>query len=470
MRLYLTFRCVPGRQTILSGTKKILPGSLALIGPDEVRSRKYWRIGNIQTDLTTSSDEFTDRFVAMMDGSVQSRLSRSGGQIGLLLGGLDSSVVAAFMRRNTSERIVALTASFEDPNFNERGVRQVSTMLGLDLKEVAVDEERWPDIIEDMAEAYDEPVSDMIASPIAFALVKRSKGQVESFFDGTGGDDLFHGIPHDKGKLGMFADQIPDQIRVGLGSVLGGVYHGAGSSDRVPAAALRLLVTPAERELNSWRTMEESQVNRLMKKEGSLGRVEPASDLLKPLVGDISSDLRGMKRDPANFSVSTAVSLYFAPVHGYDCCRDRALSNEYGVSMVSPYHDRRLYDLALSVPWQRSMPIRGLTKPLLRRIAIRKKLLPPDVVFLTKMGLGSSSRSMTETYMGNWVKSQLSGWISDTLADDFGPVADLIDRDQVKRIVMGGRVRQAFLIVMFVLWYKRYFGARGVTPLRSATE
>jgi len=469
LRLYFTFKCIPGRETILAETKKVPPGSLTLIGPSEIRSRRYWRLGNIRTDFTASTESFTQRFVALMDTSVQSRLSHSRGQVGILLGGLDSSVVAAFMRRNTSERIVALTASFDDPKFNERGVREVSAALGLDLKEVPVGEEKWPEIMEAMAEAYDEPVSDMIASPIAFAMVKRSLG-LETFFDGTGGDDLFHGIPHGVGRLDKIADLIPERIRASVGSGLGMAYGSSHTRRRVLLPISRLLASSVERELNSWRAMQEDQVTLLMKREPKGGSDGSAPNPLGPLASDITSELRGIERDPANFSVSTAVSLYFAPVHGYDCCRDRALSNEYGVSIASPYHQRGLYDLALSVPWYRNIPVRGLTKPLLRRIAIRRKLLPPDVVFLTKMGLGSSYRSLTETYVGDWVKNQLSGWVSDVLAENLGPLSDFIDRDRVKRLVLEKRVQQAFLVVMFALWYKKYFGDRGVVLRRSKTE
>jgi asparagine synthetase B (glutamine-hydrolysing) len=461
LRLYFSFRCIPGRETILAGTKKILPGSIALIGHGDVQSSKYWRIGNARTDFTSSTDEFIERFAALMNAGVQSRLSHSRGQVGILLGGLDSSLIAAFMRRNTSERIVAVTASFDDPRFNERGVRQVSSLLGLDLEEVPVGEERWPEIIEAMAEAYDEPVSDMIASPIAFALVKRSLGQVETFFVGTGGDDLFQGIPHGSGRLGAVADLVPDQARVALRRI-----YGSQSRVSLPVPALRLLMSSAERELSSWRAMKDSQTTLLLKEGGRWRNGGAGGNLLGPMVSDIASDLQGRRRDPANFSVSTAVSLYFAPVHGYDCCRDRAVSNKYGVSVASPYHRIELYNLALSVPWYLNRPVDGLTKPLLRKIAIRKNLLPPNVVLLTKMGLGSSIQSLSETYVGNWVKNQLTGWITDTLADNLGQVGYLIDRDQAMRLVREKRVRQAFLVLMFVLWYKKYFSDRGFAPPR----
>jgi len=246
-----------------------------------------------------------------------------------------------------------------------------------------------------------------------------------------------------------------------LGAGLGVLYGGIQSQNRMSRLASRLLVPPTERELKHWRATKRDPIALLAKGDSSPRRGYPTDDLLAPIVRDISSGIRGAKRDPENIGVKTAVSLYFAPSHGFDSGRNRAISVKYGVSIVSPFYERELYNVGLSVPWYYKTPTQGLSKPLLRRLAIRKRLLPREVVFQKKMGLGSSRRSLSETYMGIWVKGQLQGWIANTLSENMELVTSLISQEEATRMIEEGRGSEAFMVLMFVLWYKRYLGDRG---------
>jgi asparagine synthetase B (glutamine-hydrolysing) len=211
--------------------------------------------------------------------------------------------------------------------------------------------------------------------------------------------------------------------------------------------------------------MRQNQVAGLIGVRGGEEIGGKPTSLLKPMLRDIASDMQGMKEDPANISVKTAVSLYFGPVHGFDCSRNRAISAKYGISIVSPFYDRELYNVGLSVPWYMKTPSGELSKPLLRRIAIRKRLLPPDVALLKKMGLGSSRQSLSDTQMKIWATNGLSGWIVDTIEEYYDLVRHLINRDQLMKIVDSKRVYQVFQILQFILWYKRYFGCRRIERL-----
>lgn len=453
--LYFSFGCIPGDNTILAGVRKLLPGSTALIRPDAVHATKYWRVGIARTDYSTRSDVFVDRVSSLLDSSVRSMLAGARREVGVLLGGLDSSLVAALMRKNASERIVALTASFEDPRFNERAPDRVSAILGLDLREVRVSSDEIPPVLDDIAEANDEPVSDMIASPVAFAVARKRPPAVTTLFDGTGADDLFQGIPGQSRtrRLDYAMGRVPAGIRNALGN---GARKLLGR--RVRSSALAPVFTsPVERTLQSWRTMRDEEVRTLRK-----GRTSQGGDLLKPMMEGVESDMRGMTRDPANISVKTAVSMYFGPTHGFDCSRNRAISYQYGLAVVSPFYDRELYDLGLSIPWYFKTPRGGLSKPLLRKVAIQKKLLPDDIALLRKMGLGSSRNSLTDTQMGAWAAGELSDWMRQTVRENIRLVDHLISAGQVNRMMVGVRTHKLFQVLQFTLWYKRYFGERKV--------
>ncbi|MCL5067934.1 MAG: asparagine synthase-related protein, partial [Thaumarchaeota archaeon] len=336
----------------------------------------------------------------------------------------------------------------------------VSGLLELDLSEVPVTSEEMPQIVEMMAEAFDEPVSDMIASPIAFAITRKSLGLVNTFFDGTGADDLFQGIPHSVRKLDVLMNNFPPMLQNGLLEGMGRALGGFREGGRASTLLSPILLSPVERELNSWRNMEEDRVRDLVIKHDASVYNESKS-ILRYMVKEIDSDMKGLKLDPANISVKTAVSFYFGPAHGFDCSRNRAISNKFGFSIISPFYDKELYKLGLSVPWYCKTPSGGLSKPLLRKLAIDKKLLPSGVALLKKMGLGSSKNSLLDTQMKVWATNELSGWISSAIEENLGLVGHLIDKDQAKQIPKN-RTSQIFQILMFVLWYKRYFGNRVV--------
>lgn len=458
LELFLSFGCVPGTETIIAGVKKLLPGTIASISGDGVSSEKYWRIGGARTNYARKVDSFVDEIARSLDSSVGSMVATSKRGLGVLLGGLDSSIVASLMRRNTEERILALTASFEDPRYNERAVDAVAAMLGLELREVRVTAEEMPRAFTDIAEAFDEPVSDMIVSPVAFALARKSPSEAMTLFDGTGADDLFQGIP--RAARGRRLDAVLNRVPLALQNIIRVGARGAlriSDESYTESPLSPLLSSPVERELSSWRNMREEEVEPLLHSRSGSVRSTTAV-----LAREIDHETLGMARDPENIWAKTAVSMYFGPTHGFDCSRNRAVSYEYGVAVVSPFYDRKLYDLGLSVPWYLKTPQGGLSKPLLRLVAVKKGLLPPEVAKLKKMGLGSSRQSLTDAQTRAWASNELSGWAKETMRDGLAFIDHLVAPSRAGRYLENKRLDQAFQLIQFALWYKFYFGSRRI--------
>jgi asparagine synthase (glutamine-hydrolysing) len=461
--LFLSFGCVPGAETIISGVRKLLPGTMATISRDGVSKRRYWRIGEPRTDYSKTTATFVNEIASCLESSVSTRVAVARRGLGILLGGLDSSIVAALMRRSTPERILAMTATFEDPRFNERAVDSVSNMFGLELHEVPIRADDIPQAFNDIAEAFDEPVSDMIVSPIAFALALKTPHEVKTLFDGTGADDLFQGIPHASSgrKLDAVLNRFPITIRSIIRVGARGALHLQEESYN-DSLLSPLLSTPVEREIESWRTMPEAEVESMLSAEA--GSTKHAASIMSR---EIERETVGMVRDPENIWAKTAVSMYFGPTHGFDCSRNRAISYEYGVALASPFYDRSLYNLGLSVPWYFKTPKGGLSKPLLRLVAVKRGILPPEVATLRKMGLGSSRQSLTDAQMKVWASSELSGWIGEAIHEGMGAIDHLIPRDAVERYLRSKRPDEAFQLIQLALWYKAYFGDRKVELSRA---
>jgi asparagine synthetase B (glutamine-hydrolysing) len=450
LSLFFTFGCVPGTRTIMGGVAKAPPGSMVTLGRERTKVRRHWRIGQIRSDSTTSQDEFSSGVYSLLDSSVRSWLQGTRKGIGVLLGGLDSSLVAAFIRKNSQEKISALTANFEDPIYNEPGVERVSSLLDLDFSQVRVAPEDIPQITADMAEAFEEPVSEMIASPIAFAVVKKRSPGLATLFDGTGADDLFQGIPGKarRRRLDRMIEQMPSPVRRAVRDGARRISPPRPVSSRLAP----LLLSPAVRAVEGWEAGEQGRGIAVLKARESI------DELVEAMASEVEANMRGESNDQANVYLKTAVSMYFGPTHGFDCSRNRAISLEYGVAVASPFYSRRLYDLGLSIPWFYKMPQGGLSKPLLRKMAIQTGLLPPEVVLTRKMGLGSSRRSLTDAQMLTWTSGALSDWLLGSLRENLPMVAHLVSGDRVMKMIERREFQSLYPLLQFALWYRRYFG------------
>lgn len=462
LNLFLSFGCIPGSDTITAGIKKLRPATLAIIGRRTVQLNKFWKIGNIRVDYSKPIDDFIESVETLLSTSVRLKLSNVRRPVGVLLGGLDSSLTAALIRKCSSERVRAITASFEDSRFNEHAVREVSNLLELDLTEVPVTSEDMPEIIEMMAEAFDEPVSDMIACPIGFAVTKKSLGLVDTLFDGTGADSLFEGSEHSARKLDVMMESLPLILQNGFHSTIERALHLLAITNYGGGLVSPILVPQTERDVISRRSMQADQVKALLANYGRVANEKVPTDPLHRMVKEINSEMHGTRQDPANNSAKMAVSRYISSTHGFGCSRNRAISNKLGITIISPFYDKNLYSEGLSVPWYFKTPLNGLSKPLLRKVAITKKLLPAHVALLKKKGLGSSKNSLVNTQMNVWATNELSGWISEMIEKHLGLVGHLMNRGQVRTVINKGRASEIFQILMFVLWYKHYFGERAI--------
>jgi asparagine synthase (glutamine-hydrolysing) len=117
-----------------------------------------------------------------------------------LSGGLDSSSVVAFARRQPAAgRLACFTIGFKDAAFVEEGfaddlpyARKVAAALDVDLHAIEVGPE-IADGLQDMVWHLDEPIAD--ASPLhvrAIAGLARDHG-IKVLLSGAGGDDIFTG-------------------------------------------------------------------------------------------------------------------------------------------------------------------------------------------------------------------------------------------------------------------------------------
>ena len=108
---YLTYGYVPGRETLVSGVREVLPGEQVSFSGGRVTARPFWTLPG--EDASPRSDgEYCDELRSLLEDAVGRRLPDDGQLAATLSGGVDSSVVVALARRLYDGPLTAYSLSF----------------------------------------------------------------------------------------------------------------------------------------------------------------------------------------------------------------------------------------------------------------------------------------------------------------------------------------------------------------------
>ena len=206
---YLTFRYTPTEQTIFEGIKKLAPGHLLVLKEGKISIKKYW---DADIGAVGNEDEhsYAEKITALLKESVQMQMM-SDVPIGIYLsGGLDSSVVTAFMRSFTDTKIKTFSVGFEAAEpFNEsRYAKMVATHYGTEHHELMVKSDSMkmlPSVLWHLDDIDNDPT--MIAQ---YQLSQFAKKHVTVVLTGEGADELFGG--YDEFKMMVVAERYKDVV------------------------------------------------------------------------------------------------------------------------------------------------------------------------------------------------------------------------------------------------------------------
>lgn len=192
---FMRHNYVPAPNTIIKDVMKLLPGTFLEVSKDgTLKSEVFFDAKNsFINGLAISRNPNIDNLEQVLEESVRDRLV-SDVPVGCLLsGGIDSSLVAAFMQRLSSRAIETFTIGFERKEFDEAPfARQVASRLGTNHNELYVTERNALEIVPQISGIFTEPFAD--SSQIPTILVSRfARTKVPVVLTGDGGDELFAG-------------------------------------------------------------------------------------------------------------------------------------------------------------------------------------------------------------------------------------------------------------------------------------
>jgi asparagine synthase (glutamine-hydrolysing) len=213
---YLFYEYIPTPATIFKNVHKLEPGHYLEYDGRTIKKEKFWEI-EFKVESRKSkveSRELISELDNRLSNAVKDRLV-SDVPIGIFLsGGIDSSTIAYYAQRNSTQKIKTFSIGFKEASFDEsKYARQVANFLGTDHYEKIFSVHDCLDLIPRISEMLDEPIADSSIIP-TYLLSQFTKEKVTVALGGDGGDELFCGydtfIAH---QLADFYEKIPQLIR-----------------------------------------------------------------------------------------------------------------------------------------------------------------------------------------------------------------------------------------------------------------
>ncbi|WP_276348750.1 asparagine synthase (glutamine-hydrolyzing) [Daejeonella sp. JGW-45] len=192
---FLSLQYIPGPATIYHQIRQLQPAELLIhdLNSKKSTSSLYWNmLDHVGRDQRMPEIEEIDELLTQ---SIKYRLVANV-DIGLLLsGGIDSSLLAAYMHEVAGKQVKAFNVGFSDRSLDESAyAKQVAESLGLDLVTLNVEEISPDNFIESVYHA-DQPLGDSAIIP-TYLIAKSIKQHVKVVLSGEGADELFHGYDH----------------------------------------------------------------------------------------------------------------------------------------------------------------------------------------------------------------------------------------------------------------------------------
>ena len=192
---FLSLQYIPGPGTIYKKVRQVSPANVYRynLGKNLGETVTYWNI----FDYVGQRKELMEieEIDSLIEKSIKYRLVANV-DIGLLLsGGIDSSLLACYMKQLAGKKVKAFNVGFADKSIDESVfAKKVAASLDLDLVNL-----RLEDItVENFSDAIyhaDQPLGDSAIIP-TYLIAKSISQHVKVVLSGEGADELFHGYDH----------------------------------------------------------------------------------------------------------------------------------------------------------------------------------------------------------------------------------------------------------------------------------
>ncbi len=193
---YFSLMVIPAPFTIYKAIRKLLPGHYMLVDSDGVHVHRYWDLQSAESAEETE-EEAIEHLDALLQDSVQLRLTADVPVGAFLSGGVDSSVVSALAaRQNGDAKFHTFSISFSGlERYDESAwASRVAAHIGSEHKRYELSLE-FSDVLSQFSALVDEPFASASVLGV-YLLARHASQEFKVVLTGDGGDEVFAGYYH----------------------------------------------------------------------------------------------------------------------------------------------------------------------------------------------------------------------------------------------------------------------------------
>ena len=363
---YLTFQYVPDPETMFQGVRRLLPAHYLAWDFQGAESKRYWQLRF--NPVSKPLSHFIDLADSLLKEAVRLHMSGDVPRGAFLSSGIDSSSIAALMRRR--EEVNTYSVGCAGGRHDELApARETASLLGTRHREKLITPEEFWSELPRILRCLGEPVADPAAIALFFAA-RLAAEEVKVILSGEGADEAFGGYQIYREPLAVAPVQ-------GLPAPLKNCLRGA--ADRLPAGFkgknyLHRATAPLEkRYYGNALIFPEAEKEKLLNRE-LFPTWSPAGSLTAPY----------FKRS-RHLDDSTRMQHldFYTWLPGDILVKADRMTAAHSLELRVPYLDHRLVEFAATIPRKYKLA-RGTTKYLLRRTAAA--YLPNEVCRRPKLG------------------------------------------------------------------------------------
>jgi asparagine synthetase B (glutamine-hydrolysing) len=344
--------------------------------------------------------------------------------VGVLLGGVDSAIVAALLHR-LGYRVHTFTFQFEEARYNQRNIELACTSTAAEHTWVPITVDVIGDGLRRYGEIYNQPVAQphYLLHTLASCEAMRRTG-LRHAFSGDGADAAFLGYPtvNQRARLLQRAGRVPRSLRHAAARVAGAkaLDQQLGHAGRKARAVLEQADATGAARGHLPTPIFDAAARRRLRDEQP-----PQAETVDTIRTRLAGGLDGL--DVAR------LALHGHALVGQSRIKVEGAVAATGVAQSSPYLDERLRAFAASLdPNVLRAPgakAGDMGKQLMLEMAEQHSLLPREVIFQPK-------QSPVDAPIDDWYAGPLRGEILDLL----GGLPFAWDRGYVDGLFDGGRV------------------------------
>lgn len=440
LALYLALDYVPKPKTILKDVYKLEPATFLVFEDGKIRKESFWDLS-----FENSKMSFSDAILELdkkIESSVKSRLV-SDVPLGIFLsGGLDSSTVAYYSQKNSTEPIHTFSVGFSEKSFDESVyAKEVSEYLKTNHHHINLSAKDSLDLIPHIADFLDEPMADASIVP-TYLLSKFTKQFVTVALGGDGGDELFAGYPTFLAdKFLSFYLSLPDFLI----KIIYRIAFWIGDSDSNFSFGFKIKKFVSGISNNRFLTHQNWLGSFSSDEIGNLlvSGVKPQTE---KWINDILKNIKS--EGDSNLLLGTYMRTYLMDEVMVKV--DRA-SMAASLETRAPFLDYKLVDFVNSLPY--FYKFRGFTgKYILKKLMDGK--LPNNIINRPKKGFGIP--------LSLWLKGDLRAWCEEVLSREKIEAQGLFKYAEIDGILKGhfsdkiDNRKKIWNLLVFQMWYTKY--------------